>query len=378
MEDLKETCTPKIGIGVNETKVKSINLHSIVNKIFSDWSVSTNNAHHHEGRVRVNAPWGIEGDFNCVLQANERLGGNVSEVESEPFYDCLHKCGIMDIPATGAFYTWNNKQPPETKVYSRLDRFLVNQDWLDTFPEYLANFLPEGHFDHTPCLQQWISGTKMYRVVKKLKMLKPELKMINKGHLSDIENRVDIAQLRLKQIQEQLIDKPGDKELMQQKYEAHQISNSIFTAKMEFLKQKVKAHWNILLTPITKKEVKDVVFHISDDKAPRPDGFSSKFFKDRWEIVGEEVTAAIMDFFESGLILKHINATMVTLISKIDRPTSVLQYMPIACCNVIHKCISKLLCNRLSNILPELIAPNQRGFIQRRSIMENIDFPRHY
>ncbi|XP_074298084.1 uncharacterized protein LOC141628897 [Silene latifolia] len=163
---------------------------------------------------QIDAPWAIGAYFNCVLQASERLGGRVTEAESDPFYDCLQECGVMDIAATGAFYTWNNKQPPETRVYSRFDRWLVNQDWMDVFLEYLANFLPEGQYDHNPFLH-WIPGTKMYSVVKKLKFIKPELKKINRDHFSDIENKSDIAQIRLKQLQEQLIDNPGDMNLIQ-------------------------------------------------------------------------------------------------------------------------------------------------------------------
>ncbi|XP_074305100.1 uncharacterized protein LOC141640037 [Silene latifolia] len=424
----------------------------------------------------------------------ENCCSGVNEAESEPFSDCHHECGLMDIPAIGAFYTWNNKQPPDTRVYSRLDTLLVNHDWLVTFPEFMATFLPEGHFDYSPCLvskgarvgiqnrpfkyfnmwsaatgfkecvskvwQQWVYGTKMYRVVRKLKLLKPELKKINKDHFSDIENSADIAQINLKQIQEQLINNPGDKDLMLREYEAHQRSTTLCAAKMEFLRQKAKAHWlkdgdsntayfhgvikarrnknficqiqdqwdknhsdpqgiqntflgyyqmllgsnaptirvnktivrqgkicsdehsDILLAPVTKKEVKDALFHIPNDKAPGPDGYSSKFFKDSWDIVGEEVSEAIMDFFESGSLLGQINTTMVTLIPKTARPTSILQYRPITCCNVMYKCISKLLCNRLGKILPDLIAQNQGGFIHGRSIMENIlicqDIIRHY
>ncbi|XP_074277922.1 uncharacterized protein LOC141601529 [Silene latifolia] len=128
----------------------------------------------------------------------------------------------MDIAATGAFYTWNNKQPPETRVYSRLDRWLVNQDWMDMFSDYIANFLPE---------------------VKKLKLLKPDLKKLNKAHFSDIENKADIAQLRLKKLQEHIMAKQGDKDLIQQEYEANQTFNVLYSAKMDYLKQKAKAHW---------------------------------------------------------------------------------------------------------------------------------------
>ncbi|XP_074271593.1 uncharacterized protein LOC141595528 [Silene latifolia] len=159
---------------------------------------------------QVHGPWAIWGDFNCVLQGNERLGGQVSDAETVPFYDCLQECCLMDIPATRAFYTWNNKKPPET-------RECVSNVW-----------------------EKWVDGTKMFRVVRKLKMLKPELKKINKDHFSDIENNADIM---LTQIQEKLIANLGDEVLMKQEYDAHQVSISLLAAKMEFLKQKAKAHW---------------------------------------------------------------------------------------------------------------------------------------
>ncbi|XP_074318470.1 uncharacterized protein LOC141655280 [Silene latifolia] len=101
---------------------------------------------------QIQGPWALGGDFNCVLLANERLGGRVTEAESEPFSECLQQCEVMDIQASGAFYTWNNKQPLATKVYSRLDRFFVNKEWTTEFPDFIASFLPEGHFDHCPCL----------------------------------------------------------------------------------------------------------------------------------------------------------------------------------------------------------------------------------
>ncbi|XP_074315223.1 uncharacterized protein LOC141651407 [Silene latifolia] len=60
----------------------------------------------------IQGPWTVCGDFNCVLLDDERLGGKVTNAESEPFQNCLDFCGLMDIQAIGAYYTWNNKQPP--------------------------------------------------------------------------------------------------------------------------------------------------------------------------------------------------------------------------------------------------------------------------
>ncbi|XP_074283058.1 uncharacterized protein LOC141607606 [Silene latifolia] len=69
----------------------------------------------------------------------------------DEFIECLDNCGMIDLPGTGAFYTWCNKQEPMTRVYSRLDRCLANQDWFNSFPDMVAHFHPAGLFDHCPC-----------------------------------------------------------------------------------------------------------------------------------------------------------------------------------------------------------------------------------
>ncbi|XP_074282927.1 uncharacterized protein LOC141607475 [Silene latifolia] len=129
---------------------------------------------------------------------------------------------------------------------------------------------------------------------------------------------------------------------------------------------------SLLLRPVTYDEIKKCIFSIPSSKAPGPDGYSSQFFKDSWAIIGNDVSAAIIDFFNTGQLLKQLNATLVTLIPKVVNPSSVLEFRPITCCNVIYKCIAKLLCARLSDVLPDIISPNQGGFIKGRNIVENV------
>ncbi|XP_010678145.1 uncharacterized protein LOC104893708 [Beta vulgaris subsp. vulgaris] len=132
----------------------------------------------------------------------------------------------------------------------------------------------------------------------------------------------------------------------------------------------------------TTEEVKSALFSISGDKAPGPDDFGGYFFRDAWSIIGENVTAAVLAFFNSGQLLKEVNATTLTFIPKIPCPSSVKEFRPIACCNVIYKCITKMLCNRLRVVLPELIAENQGAFVHERFIVHKImvcqDLVRHY
>ncbi|XP_074265496.1 uncharacterized protein LOC141587931 [Silene latifolia] len=54
-----------------------------------------------------------------------------------------------------------------------------------------------------------------------------------------------------------------------------------------------------------------------------------------------------------------------------DCPSSVHDFRPIACCNVMYKCISKIICSRLSSSM-DVVSMNQSAFIKDREIVDNI------
>lgn len=122
---------------------------------------------------------------------------------------------------------------------------------------------------------------------------------------------------------------------------------------------------------VSKEEIKLATFNINDDKAPGPDGFSSKFFKAAWSIVGDEVCEAIQDFFKNGKLLGEVNATIIALVPKLKTPPKVSDFRPIACCNVVYKCISKVIANRLKGVLGDLVNECQSAFIPKRQISDN-------
>ncbi|GKD64739.1 hypothetical protein Tco_1306847 [Tanacetum coccineum] len=62
----------------------------------------------------------------------------------------------------------------------------------------------------------------------------------------------------------------------------------------------------------------------------------------------------------------------IALIPKVSSPTRVKDYRPISCCNVMFKCISKIIANRIKEFLKVLVSPNQSAFVPGRSIADNI------
>ncbi|XP_074293036.1 uncharacterized protein LOC141619930 [Silene latifolia] len=190
------------------------------------------------------SPWCICGDFNSLLNFNERIGSEVAWHEINEFRQCVSYCEVTDIQVHGSFFTWNNKQNPSTRVFSRIDRCLINMDWMILYPNSYAYFMNEGTFDHCPCIcyktidqpirkpcfryfnmwsldpffktiiqHQWnkpVLGVKMFQVVTKLRNLKQPLKNLNKHQFSDVERSADIAKVLLDELQSKLQQNPYD------------------------------------------------------------------------------------------------------------------------------------------------------------------------
>lgn len=127
-----------------------------------------------------------------------------------------------------------------------------------------------------------------------------------------------------------------------------------------------------LIRQVSNDEIKVALFDIEDNKAPGPDGFTSKFFKALLNTVGKDLCNAVKEFFNNGKMLGEINTTLISLVPKCSIPIKITDYGPIACYNVVYKCVSKVLTNRLKGVLKKLVDENQSAFIEGRHISENI------
>ena len=127
-----------------------------------------------------------------------------------------------------------------------------------------------------------------------------------------------------------------------------------------------------LLRQFTVEEIQRALFQMNPAKAPGPDGMTPLFFQKYWHIIGVDVSNAILDFFTSRRMLGSVNFTNIVLIPKVKNPEAMTQFRPISLCNVLYKIVSKVLVNRMKNILPRVISDSQSVFVPGRLITDNV------
>ena len=119
-------------------------------------------------------------------------------------------------------------------------------------------------------------------------------------------------------------------------------------------------------------ELKQVVFSMNPNYAVGPDGMNGFVFQKCWHIIKNDLMGVVQAFFSGQMITKYFSHSCIVLLPKVKNPNKMTEFRPISLSNFTSKIISKLVSNRLSPILPDLISPNQYGFVKGRSISENI------
>lgn len=223
----------------------------------------------------ITPTWILLGDFNVCLNANEINGGSSRFTTGmQDFKDFLQDSITTDLRLSGNVYTWwdCNKSRP---IQKKLDRALVNGDWLVSFPMAHARILPRGLSDHCPVLVElgtafdklnkpfqvfdhiiananfistvssaWsdsVLGNPWSVLLSKLKRVKSGLINLNK-EVGNLHEAVLKARTDLSQFQENLPLVPS---LPQFEEEAILSSNLIEALNREeiFLKQKARVKW---------------------------------------------------------------------------------------------------------------------------------------
>ncbi|KAK1414733.1 hypothetical protein QVD17_30484 [Tagetes erecta] len=207
---------------------------------------------------------------------NRRDDSEGASTPVKEFRECVNNIEVIDINSTGLQYTWTQKPKRGIGILKKIDRVMGNLNFVDLFPYTSALFHPYRVSDHSPCIlrfekpkkkkarafkfanflvskkdfkkvvfQEWhkeVAGNEMFKVVKKLKLLKPPLRKLLYAQ-GNLHTRVDLLRKELDDIQI-MVDKDPNDSGLRDKERACSLEYEKVAYDLElFLKQKAKVDW---------------------------------------------------------------------------------------------------------------------------------------
>nr|GEV14958.1 hypothetical protein [Tanacetum cinerariifolium] len=376
----------------------------------------------HAGLMR-NRPRVFLGNFNIALKLEDHLaGGYEPNAAMREFKECVQTIEVADVNCTDLHFTWNQKLKGSNSILKKIDRIMGSLQFNDDFPGSFTIFQPYHILDHSPYVLRipstkpkpkpikfsnflvykedfckigetgWrvnVEGCAMFRVVKMLKGLKSTFRKLLYNH-GNLHKRVNKIRIKLDEAQK-AIDRDPSFSLLHKEHAHYLLAfkkawfldqyNQFLRAEGGtiplddhdlFIRVLDDAKDNFIVHDASNDEVKSVIFSMGDDRAPGPNGFTAVFLKKVWDVVGGDITCVVRDFFFDGKLLKELNHTIISFIPKVTTPARINDYRPISCCNVLYKCISKIIANRVKEGLGDIVSINQSTFIPGHRISDNI------
>ncbi|GKB63681.1 RNA-directed DNA polymerase, eukaryota, reverse transcriptase zinc-binding domain protein, partial [Tanacetum coccineum] len=229
-----------------------------------------------------------------------------------------------------------------------------------------------------------VDGFSMFSLVSKLKMLKKPLCKLNFDQGNLFEN-VKCLKAKLAYVQSSMNADPHNNSLREEKLKTLKAYKVALKDDESFLGQKSKVKWlragkrnrnkisyveDMNGIPFNGNSVGDqFVCHFKnmlgrsskiipiDD----PEGLFLKKLSDAdavymvRSVSDEEIKLALFVIDGNKAPGPDVNATVISLVPKLATPSKVFDYRPIACCNVVYKIISKVICNRIKGALNDLV-----------------------
>ena len=96
-------------------------------------------------------PWYLLGDFNAIIQSDQRSGGDTRWLgHQDDIHNAIHQGQLVFIPYKGMRFTWNNDQQGDRNIQKKLDWVFGKNCTLQTWPASTTIFLPRSISDHSP------------------------------------------------------------------------------------------------------------------------------------------------------------------------------------------------------------------------------------
>jgi DNA-binding transcriptional regulator YhcF (GntR family) len=131
--------------------------------------------------------------------------------------------------------------------------------------------------------------------------------------------------------------------------------------------------WEDITTDITEEELWKIIQSCPDNKAPGTDGLNNNFYKTMWVHIKKYLLDSLKSTLNRGELSISQKHGVISLIPKPNKDATKLKnWRPITLLNQDYKYLAKCLANRCKKVLPDIINPDQTGFVPNRLIGTNI------
>ena len=121
--------------------------------------------------------------------------------------------------------------------------------------------------------------------------------------------------------------------------------------------------------PLSMEDILKAVKSIKNNKSPGSDGFTVELYKRFWDDIKEILLHQYKYALNFGkLSIDQRRGVIITVLKGKKDRTKLENWKPITLLNVDYKILAKVLATRLCKHLPDIINPNQTGFVKGRYI----------
>ncbi|KAF5196979.1 Dnase i-like superfamily protein [Thalictrum thalictroides] len=253
--------------------------------------------------------WMVVGDFNADLFSTEKKGGrSPGNVAMREFNSFMNENALVDVTRLGLKYSWCNRRKGKKRIFAKLDRMLVNQEFLQNADGWKSKILQRKFSDHSPivgwntkipkprnipfrCKRCWFDHARFFYVVRKsweeqiitgpinlmvqkLKRLKKVLKLWNKETFWGKKEKIRKLDKEIKIVQQKLQEDFSNDELQDLEYRLEKHRNQAIDIDLSLWKQKAcekqmlegERNSNFFQAKVKMRQSKTFIVEIEDEQ----------------------------------------------------------------------------------------------------------------
>nr|GEU76588.1 putative RNA-directed DNA polymerase, eukaryota, reverse transcriptase zinc-binding domain protein [Tanacetum cinerariifolium] len=346
------------------------------------------------------------GDLNKVRSVEERWGSTFNALGANVFNDFITNSGLSEVQLEGYSFTWTHLSASKM---SKLDRFLLTEGLLWSFPNILAMCLDRHLSYHRPILLReiytdfgatpfrlyhywfnlagfdhlvtstWNSTVLsdcngMIRFKKKLQIQKKAIRLWVLEQKNNQSRCVRELKCKFSDIDKKLDQGDINGDLLLSHMAAMTVTRNQgeWVDEPSRIKDELISHllpdFKIRAQP--RDEIRNAVWNCGENKSPGPNGFTFEFFRKFWNVIGSDLCIVVEWFFNRGSFAIGCNSSFIALIPKFLDPKYVSDYRSISLIGSLYKVVTKILATRLSVVISGLISEVQTTFLPNCQILE--------